>query len=597
MPIGNIIIEVTRILILILMATIGVCSVRLSILLGQRIRPLSEQLARLHQEGAAHDDLTSDLQICRSRYESLLQNVDDVDTAEFSAGFIETLNLRFLERSVTAATVQSWVRQAPSILISLGLLGTFAGLTVGLKQIGGLLSKSLSPAEAMNSLSALMTPMSAAFETSLLGLLLSLVVLTWTQISGTRSCLESCEALLSSWLETVLPQQLGVKVMTPLRQSLEDLNSTIKRLPSDLSSAVDAGMKKAFASKLNELFDAQSQLASEAATAVRSLCGFASTLNESGQDFLEAAQAFRQSDFATTLAGSAQSLLETRVQLTSSTESLSNRLFEVRDSLVATQADWKMLAKVAEQELQASRQTREHVEQEIQTLRSAASSLQQSTLAATESSKQLRETRLEVMRDRKLAIEIAEAVQQRLATDKSTAESCQSFALALESVLINWNANVGRLNELSTSFVAAVANAKLEDEGKMIERSRLASVLIGQLQDKMIEDIGQSIDSQRLAIISLGEPTSSAQIAARSLSLQLEQLQERISRFPGLGDTAGLPQSRDLSPQWRLNDTVPPDQTLSTNGSLRKSSLRDPWLTGLSGSPGSPDEDSTDLMG
>ena len=523
--------EAPRIIILILMAAIGVFSLWLSILLNQRIRPLSEKLARLHQEGAVHDDLASDLQACRSRYEALLQNVDDVDTAEFSAGFIETLNLRFMGRSVTAATVQSWVRQAPSILISLGLLGTFAGLTVGLQQISGILGMKLSPDEAMKALSALMTPMSAAFETSLLGLLLSLIVLIWTQITGTRTCLESCESLLSSWLETVLPQQIGVKVMTPLRQSLKDLNITVKQLPAVLSTAVDAGMQEAFGAKLNELFDVQSQLASEAATAVRSLCGFASTLNESGQDFLDAAQAFRQSNFATTLASSAQSLLETREQLNSSTESLSNRLIEVRDGLMSTQAEWKLLAKVAEQELEVSRQAREHMLQELQKLHSAAKSLQQSTLASTESTKELREARLEVMRDRKLAIKTVEAVQQRLATDNSTVESCRAFASTLESVLVNWNTNVVRLNDLSASFVASVKNAKLEDEAIIVERSRIATALIDELQGKMLKDLSESIDAQRLAIASLGEPTSSARLAVHSLLLQLEELQASVSRF------------------------------------------------------------------
>jgi CRISPR/Cas system CMR-associated protein Cmr5 small subunit len=531
MSIQNIMAEAPRIIILILMAAIGVFSLQLSNLLNQRIRPLSEKLARLHQEGAVHDDLSSDLQACRLRYEALLHNVDDVDTAEFSAGFIETLNLRFMGRYVTAATVQSWVRQAPSILISLGLLGTFAGLTVGLQQIGGILSKSLSPDEAMKALSALMTPMSTAFETSLVGLSFSLIVLIWTQISGTRTCLESCESLLSSWLETVLPRQIGVKVMTPLRQSLKDLNTTVKQLPAVLSAAVDAGMQEAFGEKLNELFDVQSILASEAATAVRSLCGFASTLNESGQDFLDAAQAFRQSNFATTLASSAQSLLETREQLNSSTESLSNRLFEVRDSLMSTQAEWKLLAKIAEQELEVSRQAREHMLQEIQKLHSAAKSLQQSTLASTESTKELREARLEVMRDRKLAIKTVEAVQQRLATDNSTVESCRAFASTLESVLVNWNTNVVRLNDLSASFVASVKNAKLEDEANIVERSRLATALIDELQGKMLKDLSESIDAQRLAIASLGEPTSSARLAVHSLLLQLEELQASVSRF------------------------------------------------------------------
>ncbi len=46
-----------------------------------------------------------------------------------------------------------------------------------------------------------------------------------------------------------------------------------------------------------------------------------------------------------------------------------------------------------------------------------------------------------------------------------------------------------------------------------------------------------------------------------------------------------MPQSRDLSPQWLLNNALPPDQALSSTGSLRKSSLREPWLTELSASP------------
>lgn len=525
MQVGNIVIEVVRFTILILMVAIGIYSLRLSLLLDRRIRPLSRRLARLHQDEASHENLGSDLERCRSRYESLLQNVDDVDTAEFSSGFIETLDLVFLGRTVTAATIQSWVRQAPSILISLGLLGTFAGLTVGLKQIGGILGKSLSPDDAMKALSALMTPMSAAFETSLLGLLLSLVVLIWTQISGTRTCLESCESLLSSWLETVLPQQLGVKVMTPLRQSIEDLNATVQHLPSDLSTAVEAGMQRSFSSKLNELFDAQTILSTEASTAVRSLSSYASTLNESGQDFLEAAQAFRQSDFASTLADSVRNLLETREQLSATTESLNNRLFDVRDSLMATQSQWKLVAKAAEQELQANRQTRESIQKEVQSLNDATTSLQQSTLAATESTKQLREARLEVMRDRKLAIEVAEAIQQRLSTDNAAVETCQVFAATLDSVLSNWNTNVERLNDLTASFMEALRNVKNEDDQRLAERAQKLTELIEQLR----LDLGHSLNTQREAIESLGSPTANAQVAAQNLLLQLEQLQSRVA--------------------------------------------------------------------
>ncbi|MFN9943173.1 MAG: hypothetical protein ACK56I_27255, partial [bacterium] len=141
--------------------------------------------------------------------------------------------------------------------------------------------------------------------------------------------------------------------MTPLRQSLNELNDTTQRLPSALFSAVSEAMQSAFSAKLNGLFDVQVNLASEAASAVQSLTIVASNLNESGQDFVKAAEAFRQSDFASTLNLSVKSLVETREQLTSSTEALSKRLFEVRDSLLFTQSEWKLLAKAAENELES----------------------------------------------------------------------------------------------------------------------------------------------------------------------------------------------------------------------------------------------------
>lgn len=524
-----ILVEATRVVIIVSILVIGFTSLRLSAVLNRRIRPLSEKLIRLHQAPTEVVTHEGDLGKFQKSYQDLMKHTDDVDTAEFSAGLIETLELRFLGRSLTVASAQSWVKQAPSLLISLGLLGTFAGLTVGLNQIGGILTKELNPSAAMSALSALMTPMAAAFETSLLGLLLSLIVLIWTQFTGTRTCLERCEALLSSWLETVLPQQLGEQLMTPLRHSLEELNKTMRRLPDDVSSAVSNAMQSAFSAKLKDLFDVQASLASDAASAVQSLSIVANNLNESGQDFVKAAEAFRQSDFASTLNLSVKSLVETREQLTGSTEALSKRLFEVRDSLLFTQSEWKLLAKAAENELESCHQACLHITDEISTLKTTAELMQQSTNAATESTKQLREARLEVMRDRKLAIETVEAIQERLATDNSTAESCKAFVNALENSLAGWSVNVERLNELSQAFIESVRRTQLKDHDIVLERSRLASETIGQLQDKMIKDLGQSIDNQRLKIMSLLAPSHSAQSVAENLLLQLEELQRRVS--------------------------------------------------------------------
>lgn len=543
MPLEVILVEATRVFIILSIAVIGFGSLRLSSILNRRIRPISDKLAHLHQAPTDDVDHEGDIWKFQQRYQSLMKHSDDIDTAEFSAGLLETLELSFFGRSLTVASAQSWVKQAPSLLISLGLLGTFAGLTIGLKQIGGILTKDLDPSTAMNALSALMSPMAAAFETSLLGLLLSLVVLIWTQVTGTRTCLERCEALLSSWLETVLPQQLGEKLMTPLRESLVKLNKSTDELPNAVSTAVWHAMQSAFSSKLDDIFDYQVNLASEAAKAVQSLSTIASTLNESGQDFVNAAAAFRQSDFASTLNLSVRSLVETREQLTSSTESLSKRLFEVRDSIVFVQAEWRLLAKAAESGLEYSQQAWLLMQDEIKTLYRAAELMRDSTQTASESTKQLREARLEVMRDRKLSIETLHAIQERLATDNSTAESCKAFVNALESALDGWRLNIEQLNSLSQAFVESVRQSKHEDDNRILERSRQANETIAQLQDKMQKDLGQSIENQRLKITALGAPAHSAQIAADHLLNQLEELQRRLSSLKASDSANSYPPS------------------------------------------------------
>lgn len=527
MTFEKILIEVAKIGVLLLMAAIGVASIQLSTILNRRIRPLSAILAKQHQN-EAFGGLSHDLETCKNRYISLLENVDDIDTAEFSAGWIETLDLSFNGRTLTAATAQAWIRQAPSILISLGLLGTFAGLTVGLGRISGVLAKNVNPTQAMDALSELLQPMATAFETSLLGLLLSLIVLIWTQINGTRSCLERCESLLSSWLETVLPQQLGQRVMAPLRDSLQKLNTSTEHLPQFLSAAVEAGMNKAFSSKLNHLFDAHAKLAAEASSAVHALSVFASTLNESGQDFVDAAQVFQQSDFATTLEGSVHGLLESRELLATSTDALSSRLLEVRDTLLATQADWGLLAKAAEQELVANRIARDELQDGVNALHKATLMLEQSMVASSESAIQLREARLEVMRDRKLAIETASVIQQRLAFDNESSNSFQTFAKSLESMITNWTNNAEQLSSLSTGFIEAVRNAKLEDETTLRDRSRLASQAITGLHQQLLEELGQTIADQRSALESLAPTALSAQTSTEMLLTQLEQLKNRV---------------------------------------------------------------------
>ena len=520
-------VEVAKVVLLILMFLVAGAAIFLNRSLNALIHPISRQLIELHKGDSG--TLEPRLQYIRHRYIALLNHVDAIDTAEFSAGEIERLSLRLLGREITAASAHSWILQAPGILISFGLLGTFWGLTVGLGQISGALSPGATPQQTMAALSAIVAPMGTAFETSLVGLLLSLLVLIMSQLSGARTCLERCESLLSSWLETVLPQELGDKLMTPLKRSLEGLNDTSRLLPSAVAESVEKAMQAAFAEKLAKMFNLNTTIASEAQQATRQLSAVANNLSECGQDFVMAANAFRQSNFPEALRESVSGLLESKERLTVSTDVLSDRLQEVRDGLMAMQGQWQLLAKSAEAELQASRIAALQIQQGLAALQASSQALEEGTQVVAVAAKQLKETRLEVMRDRKLSIDVAESVRDRLAVDSSAIETCQVFASALETALTKWNENVNQLDRLREVFINAALSGRSEDMDVITTLKLETQETIRSLRASIDTDLGAAISSKVADLERLGEPLSRAQVLGSGVIQQLMDLQASLN--------------------------------------------------------------------
>ena len=521
-------VEVAKVVVLLLIFVVTGTAIILTRALNDLIRPISRQLIEMHKGNTG--GLEPKLGHIRHRYISLLSHVDNIDTAEFSAGEIERLSLRIFGREVTAASAHSWIHQAPGILISLGLLGTFWGLTVGLSQISGALAPGATPDQTMKTLSAIVAPMGTAFQTSLIGLLFSLIVLITSQLSGARTCLERCESLLSSWLETVLPQELGDKLMTPLKKSIDGLNETSKQLPSVISLSVEQGMNAAFAEKLATMFNLNSTIAVEAQNATRQMAAVASNLNESGQDFVMAARVFQQSNFPEALRESVLGLLETKERITDSSESLSARMQEMRDALLVMNSQWQFLAKSAETELETCRLATQQIHQGLTQLQNSSQSLDAGVEITGIAAKQLKETRLEIMRDRKISIEISEAVRDRLAVDSSATESCQVFAEALATALNKWNTSVEQLDLLRQQFIQIAINDRNDDQVKVEELAQKTQGLISSINGSLSNDLNNAIIFQREALGQLGAPMSKAQQLTVDLIEQLEALKARMDQ-------------------------------------------------------------------
>jgi hypothetical protein len=289
-------------------------------------------------------------------------------------------------------------------------------------------------------------------------------------------------------------------------------------------------MQAAFAEKLAKMFNLSTTIAVEAQQATRQLSAVASNLNESGQDFVMAARAFQQSKFPEALRESVSGLLETKERITASSEVLSARMQEVRDALLVMQTQWQLLAKSAETELETCRLANQNMQQGLVQLQTCSQSLSQGVEVTAVAAKQLKETRLEVMRDRKLSIDVAEAVRERLAVDASAAETCQVFAAALGTALDQWNANVNQLDSLRQQFIQAAINGRINDQEKLQEIAGNAQSLISSINSSLSTDLGNAITIQREALGQLSEPMTRAQQLTTDLVQQLEILKAKVDQ-------------------------------------------------------------------
>lgn len=518
------------------MAAIGGTTILLSIRLKQKLSPLRRHLSDLR-----HGDKNTpigELQRIREHYEQLIAKSGNINSADFSAGEIENLQLLALGRIITVFEAENWIKQAPSLLISLGLLGTFTGLTSGLGEISGVLGKGTTPAATLSALTAIVAPMSTAFQTSLIGLALSLGILIWTQINGTRTYIARCESLLSSWLETTRNRQDENQDIKILKELCDALNKTLTSLPSNIATSIQNSMNKGFAARLEQLFNASAALGEEAQRAVRQMAAISNSLNESGQDFVRAAGLLQHNTFASTLQDAVEGLLDSRALLTASSQGLSESLLEIRDNLKASQADWKSVAKAAEVELLSCRAATEEVRRQGEVLTELSRQLEAIASASIATHHELKESREEARQEREAAIQMAASVRSRLDVETTTVEACQSLIHALDISLKNWNSNIKHLDELQQEYFTRTSIIGPKNTSKEVdERSSEIKLAIDNLQNQLQADIRIASASHRMLLKKIVDETRGNRPLSQELLLRLKRLKRHFNGLPTMQQT------------------------------------------------------------
>ena len=393
------------------------------------------------------------------KYEQLFETVDEVNAGDFALSQVHSIRVRIFFAKLSAEKIQDFIGQAPALLISLGLLGTFAGLTGGLGEIQSVLGPGLSPQEAAGGLSKVVAPMALAFKTSLLGLVLSLALTITYQITGWKDLLSRCEGLITGWLEAIAPIQMQRKLKTPLRKSIDSLNKTIYELPKNLSRIVAASIEEAFADRLDQFFNLYANLSAETQRTINSLTSLTSAWHEGSSDFLSASEILANSTFALELHTAVDSLAICKSELVTSSNQLCERFATFRDNLIATQTDWTILTKLSAEELQKSNKLAEAIKAQQEEINELITTNKEGSIEIAQASKELRKSRLDLGRDFRALQSTAISIQEKFEGEEQILQANKKFISNLNELLSNWRSTA---SETLTFYKSLIEIAKAE---------------------------------------------------------------------------------------------------------------------------------------
>ncbi|HBP54284.1 MAG TPA: hypothetical protein DD643_08140 [Synechococcus sp. UBA8638] len=472
-----------------------------------------------------------------------LQASDQALTGDTSHWLSYQVQVRWLGRFVGLRQLMDWTQKAPAFLISLGLLGTFIGLSIALEDIGQILRPGLPPAQISSALAEMLNPMGTAFRSSLFGLAFSLLVILNNQIRGWTTAIENLELELSHFFDgqlVKLQQTDPTQGLSPVRKEMagvvqgldtfqKKIETTAESFGDRLIHTVDQAVERTMGAHLDELHNQSLMMAEEARHAVERMGEMANRLSEAGQDFIGAATAFRDTDFATTLQDGVQRMVEGQESLARTTASLCERMGLPRESLTHTQLDWQTLAVTAEQELKSV------------SMASAAS--RGATSALVEASAQFSQGRdqfMVVQKDLQAAsqaicamsgeaAELAKALTGTLDVDQAIGNSVVATCNILGAAMQSWSASVERTDQLAANYVEglqAAAGNSLKDLEQQEQELRSS---LNRSRDDLVQFVNGEVQQRLASIQQVDRHANQAASMLSRLSAGLQDLHRLVS--------------------------------------------------------------------
>lgn len=265
-------------------------------------------------------------------YKNSSTYLDNVNTIVILEKFYSKLRVKFFFTSFSFDSGEGFCRIAPNLLIALGLIGTFLGISLNLYHI----NQVLVPAQA-NSLSNVpveelekpLAAMGLAFGTSLIGLISSFILSLLYTFKNTILLRERFFFITEDYLDNTF--QTTVEGNTRLDKLIKNMSEQFKDFLTNFGYTVRQSVEEAVKDNFDKVSEANLVLSHQATELYNRFSQSSSTMANSADQFRQSAEVFSKSQFANVLSKATTDLLLGQVKFSESLTLLKETVRETQN--------------------------------------------------------------------------------------------------------------------------------------------------------------------------------------------------------------------------------------------------------------------------
>ena len=261
---------------------------------------------------------------CRTRYRNAAERIESVDALSIASSELARFPLIKLGKlRCTIYQSDELLNGSAGFLVTLGLVGTFAGLIQNLSGLSGLLLSGEGISDQTNLIQgfAMIFPaMGAAFITSLAGILLSSSLWLIGTFNGMAGLKDELIDLLCGYLEQVV--QADCRCYSLVGESIERMQNYLDDYLSKFSTTVGIQIEQSIDQSIKRLVNALEAQIDETKLFVKAISGGCGELEKAGHVFSKATAQLERSDFASDFSEACTSFIDHTKLLAQSTENM-----------------------------------------------------------------------------------------------------------------------------------------------------------------------------------------------------------------------------------------------------------------------------------